>query len=273
VIFHSWLYPVLCLHFVIGIDRKTYGQNCRPNKHPSLPSKLRRRVAVQRDQRAVWARGETGAAARAASWVFRPEMPIKSHLDTILKYQTNYVMQPTTITGTCSCIQFKVNSTYKPEVTYSGHQPYLRDQIVACGYGYYYVHCAKVTIHAAVNASSTNAALLLTMRANTDAGSDAGSDTSVLLERPYTKGKIISVTKPAELSLIVYPADLMGIPRKEGFNTNAFISGVGSDPGQGAYVNVSVQDSDHLGYSSALNVQITIEQQVRWFATYAVSQS
>jgi len=111
------------------------------------------------------------------------------------------------------------------------------------------------------------------MRANTDAGSDAGSDTSVLLERPYTKGKIISVTKPAELSLIVYPADLMGIPRKEGFNTNAFISGVGSDPGQGAYVNVSVQDSDHLGYSSALNVQITIEQQVRWFATYAVSQS
>jgi len=205
---------------------------------------------------------------------FMPRPLLPAHLDVEMKYTDNRIMQPGAA-GVVNAYQYRT-STFDPDFTGGGHQPYLRDQIVAMGYAYYSVYWMGVKIRAAANAGSASASMLVGLRPDTDGASDSGSDWSVLAEKAAPinmKWGINTLARPLTLSDSRYVGDVAGIGRDVVLEQYQFIAGSGGNPVNCVYWNVNVQDTDHVTTSSAVNLNLELTFKVRWFLPAAVSQS
>lgn len=140
-------------------------------------------------------------------------------------------------TVTVAAHQFRLNSTFDPDVTGTGTQPYGRDQVAGM-YGHYIVNGATVKVTFANG--GTNGPTQCTIRATTD----GTVPTDIDAESERINGKMVTVS-PGESKILTayYPiAPLVGVS-KSAYAGNIYnSSAVGNNPVKVCYLNVCTQN-------------------------------
>lgn len=130
-------------------------------------------------------------------------------------------------------IIFRANSLFDPEYTYSGHQPYLYDQMSAM-YTTYRVKKCRLTVTGYTNTAGTSGTMIM-LYASRYNSSLPNQDPFVLLEtnknKRFMKWKMVSDTQNKfTISLTVNCHELFGITAGE-YNDQLYSALVTSDPG------------------------------------------
>lgn len=149
------------------------------------------------------------------------------------------------------------SSYYDPDLTGTGHQPYLRDQW-ATFYSYYRVWGIRYRIRL-VNRGTEPARLCLAHLGTTNS---ANTDMVVNWERPYCKRKgVLGVGDETGLTFAGY----MSVPRTEGISKTAFIGessyecGIGTNPSKMAKLSILADSTAALNVLAYVTLDLVTE--------------
>lgn len=164
--------------------------------------------------------------------------PIPDAYFTKLKY---YEEIGVTTSAALGSYLFRLNSTYDPNLTGTGHQPYGRDQLATL-YSEYKVYGCHYRIEA-YNASGNYIIDVATvLKPNTA----LTTTLSTAAEKPYTQFRSLhfspNTASKAVMRGYANPAKLMGMSRSRYSNEAQTGAAIGADPTEGAYLHLYWQN-------------------------------
>jgi len=163
---------------------------------------------------------------------------------------------------------FNLNSTYDPDRTGSGHQPYGRDTYAAL-YNSYRVFAVQYKIYFSSNTvTSCRGALMW------NTATSAINNYGLINEFPKSRTCIYGVNAPRTLSGHLTLANIVGVTKTQYKTDDRYAAVVGANPAQ--YLCLHIFNSDNDGDALASDVgQIRVELKyfVEWFDPVDMSQS
>lgn len=153
--------------------------------------------------------------------------------------------------------EFRLNSIYDPDLSGTGHQPYMYDQFATL-YGRYRVDFVEVQIDAIVSPSTSH--LVTAMIQGPSGGQSAsGKAMSDLLENVRCKNlyALTSAVTPPRTRFSIDIAKYLGIPR-EAYEADLSLWGaaVGANPSRTLFMNLAT--SAFAGTSETIQVVVTM---------------
>lgn len=170
--------------------------------------------------------------------------------------------------GVPAQLQFRMNSSFDPNLTYAGHQPYARDSLAAL-YGKYRV--LSFHIHARLGlliGSTSSTAAVGAVGAQTNPGFNSSTEAA---EQPFGKLYYLNTFQPTVVDQFYDLPRLMGqnLALYRGDDSNE--SAVGSNPANAPTFSL-VQDNPFAGVSSGYIVA-EITYVVEYFILTPLAQS
>jgi hypothetical protein len=193
-------------------------------------------------------------------------------MDVKLKYRQLISVTPGAA-GVTGCYVFRGNSTFDPDLTGTGHQPYQRDQIIAMGYQFYAVYSSTIKVLATMNSSYTGHTGYLALRANSDLTTDSSKQMDQVIEALDSKMIRFALATPGTISASMKTDTMLGWPEGNSLITSVNTSAVGTNPAQGWYWNIVYQDCDGVSASTIFDLMVEIEYDVRFFGSIVITQS
>lgn len=172
-------------------------------------------------------------------------------------YMDNIKLTGTGTTTVAQVYQYRINSLFDCDLTGTGHQPYMRDQLTAF-YKYACIYGCKVEI--CVNAmSTTTQPHLVVVRATRQ----SSSPTNITLESERAFSKQVCVNAGGadskRIKMYVPLHKLFGI-RKSTLEDDDFRITIGSNPSQVAYLNIvqaPIPDTDTTAQDLAYTIKLS----------------
>jgi len=160
--------------------------------------------------------------------------------------------------GTPAVHQWRLNSTYDPDFTSTGHQPMFRDNYATI-YGSYLVTACTVTLRMALNTTSTNAVMAVVRPVwNTSA---TPALTSLEAERPGGHQLVVVSDKVTTFKRRYVTHEVAGLTWSQYFTSNIYSTAQGSYPALTCFLNLIVQSLD-ITTTTVVDVFATFELEV-----------
>lgn len=160
---------------------------------------------------------------------------------------------------------YRLNSTFDPNQTGTGGQPYMRDTYAAL-YSYYVVSGAKVKVQASTDGTYD---ILLTQRQTPNLYTVGDIDLEI--ERGAIK-RTITNDKPSYISTYYSVSKGLGISKRKLFSDDQYSSGVAANPSIPLYVQFAAIASDR-STTIGIDLQVEITYYVKFYSPIDQSAS
>jgi len=153
---------------------------------------------------------------------------------------------------------YRLNDTYDPDYTGTGHQPMYRDQLFAL-----YSNCVvwKTEAHTTIAATTTNPLYVNGVISRSSSGT---SDISVAAERgEASEIKVVSLARPVRISATADIAERFGVTRSQLLADDLYSQGSGATPSNVIYYIFSIVDPTGTGTTAYANTKLTMQVRFR----------
>jgi len=199
------------------------------------------------------------------SLVRQPNNPIPPSITVNMRYSDTQNLVNTS--GVYTYNVYRMNSTFDPDYSGAGHQPYGRDQLAAL-YTKYRVNEFIWDIEAL-----PEAAAISSVACHPTAGAGSPGSTEAQSEFPYGENRICSLNGPSGKFRGRLPLRQWLGQSKANFEADDSNEALaGSSPTATAYFVVGSQ-STNLATTNTVRVSIDLTFNVTWFAPYPLAQS
>lgn len=156
----------------------------------------------------------------------------------------------------------RLNSTFDPELTQSGHQPMGRDQMITL-YGRYLV--TKVSCDWVVQAAGSAANnLLITLVPSNDA--TVFTTLAAAMEQAGSKTVAVNTGFPAKFRTVYYPHKITGVSKTKYKSDDLFSSVVGGDPSEVIVLHIVMGTANGAGVTDAsITASAVLTYTTEWF--------
>ena len=195
-------------------------------------------------------------------------------LPTRYRCKLNYANYGGSITANADANQFRINSVFDPDATYTGHQPLGFDQL-STFYNRYIVTRCDVTSVYTLN-SSSNSSILVTLIANNASTDFTLSSTMAPMEQPFAKNLFLNQEKrSARHKASYWPHRITGVDWKTYMADDRFQSATSTNPGEIIHLHQVI--SLVTGGATAIASEVLINQKftyhVDFYDPIPISQS
>lgn len=168
--------------------------------------------------------------------------------------------------GTTQVQQFRMNSTFDPDVTGSGHQPYGRDQLAALFNHYRVFRCAW---HIEFAPSNDRLIVAVVPINGTTIPATVGDAAELPMAR--TKAMSFGGGPPCKFFGTTYLPKLAGVTSAHYRADDLYAAAVGTDPAEGLYLNIVVNNPSLS--TVVTTMQAVITYWVEWYDPITVGPS